>query len=263
MPRFDSDGVEIAYQVEGEGPAIVLVHGFAASIAMNWKVTGWLRTLTAAGRRVIALDCRGHGKSEKPHDPEAYAGDRMPADVIRLMDHISLERADLMGYSMGGMLSSYLLVHHPARFSSVVLAGIGGAAISRRSFDTEKVANALTASESGSIQGEVERAFRAFAEQGRNDLLALAAIMRSRRALVTPEELARVEKPVLVVVGEKDDLVGDPRVLKDAIPGSRLVRIPGKDHLTAVPDPRYKKAVLDFLSESKGQAHAASAMPKE
>ena len=257
MPRFDSDGVEIAYEVVGEGPPIVLVHGFAASIAMNWRVTGWFKALTATGRRVVALDCRGHGESEKPHHPEAYGGEQMPGDVIRLMDHLALERADLMGYSMGGMISSYLLVHHPARFSSVVLAGIGGAAISRRSFDPAKVADALTASESGPVGDEVGRAFRAFAEQGGNDLLALAAVMRSRRALVRSEELARVEKPVLVVVGEKDDLVGDPRPLRDAIPGSRLVLIPGKDHLTAVPDPRYKKAVLDFLSEARGQAATA------
>ena len=172
MPRFDSDAVEIAYEVAGEGPPIVLVHGFAASIAMNWKTTAWFKTLTGAGRRVIALDCRGHGKSGKPHDPEAYRGGRMPDDVIRLMDHLSLERADLMGYSMGGMLSSYLLVHHPARFSSVVLAGIGGGAIGRRAFDPEKIADALGAPEGGSVGGEVGRAFRAFAEQGGNDLLA-------------------------------------------------------------------------------------------
>jgi len=248
--------VEIAYEVAGEGPPIVLVHGFAAGIAMNWRVTGWFKALTAAGRRVVALDCRGHGESEKPHHPEAYGGEQMPGDVIRLMDHLALERADLMGYSMGGMISSYLLVHHPERFSSVVLAGIGGAVISRRSFDAEKVADALSASEGGSIEGEVGRAFRAFAEQGGNDLLALAAIMRSRRALVTAEELARVEKPVLVVVGERDDLVGDPRPLADAIPGSRLVLIPAKDHLTAVPDRRYKRAVLDFLSESGARATA-------
>jgi pimeloyl-ACP methyl ester carboxylesterase len=154
------------------------------------------------------------------------------------------------------MISSYLLVHHPERFSSVVLAGIGDAVIDHRSFDPEKVADALSASESGSIEGEVGRAFRAFAELGGNDLLALAAIMRSRRALVTTEELSRVEKPVLVVVGEGDDLVGDPRPLADAIPGSRLVLIPGRDHLTAVPDRRYKRAVLDFLSESGARAAA-------
>jgi pimeloyl-ACP methyl ester carboxylesterase len=255
--------VEIAYEAAGQGPPIVLVHGFAAGIAMNWRVTGWLKTLTAAGRCVVALDCRGHGESEKPHDPEAYGGEQMPADVIRLMDHLALERADLMGYSMGGMISSYLLVHHPERFSSVVLAGIGGAVISRRSFDPEKVADALSASEGESVGGEVGRAFRAFAEQGGNDLLALAAIMRSRRALVTAEELARVEKPVLVVVGERDDLVGDPRPLADAIPGSRLVLIPDKDHLTAVPDRRYKQAVLDFLSESGARATASWRIPEE
>jgi pimeloyl-ACP methyl ester carboxylesterase len=181
----------------------------------------------------------------------------MPADVIRLMDHLALESADLMGYSMGAMISSHLLVHHPERFSSVVLAGVGAAVIGGRSFDPEKVADALRAPESGSIQGEVGRAFRAFAEQGGNDLLALAAIMRSRRALVTAEELARVATPVLVVVGEKDDLVGDPRPLADAIPGSRMVVIPGKDHLTAVPDPRYKRAVLEFLAEHGGRATAS------
>ncbi len=263
MPSFDSDGVEIAYQVEGDGPPIVLVHGFAASISMNWKVTGWLKTLTADGRRVVALDCRGHGRSGKPHDGDAYGGDRMPGDVIRLMDHLDLERADLMGYSMGGLISTYLLVHHPERFSSVVLAGIGSGAISRQTFDSGKVADALTASESGSIENEVGRAFRTFAEQAGNDLVALAAIMRSRRALVKPEELARVEKPVLVVVGEKDDLVGDPRPLADAIPGSRLVLIPDRDHLTAVPDRRYKQAVLDFLSESGGPGAAAREMPEE
>lgn len=256
MPSFDSGGVEIAYQVEGAGPPVVLVHGFAASIAMNWRATGWWKTLIAAGRRVVALDCRGHGESEKPHRPEAYGGEQMPADVIRLMDHLDIGRADLMGYSMGGMISSYLLVHHPARFSSVVLAGIGAGAIGRQRFDPRKVAEALRASRSESVGGETGRAFRAFAEQGGNDLLALAAIMGSRRALVTAEELARVEKPVLVVVGEKDDLVGDPRPLSDAIPGSRLVVIPGKDHLTAVPDRRYKRAVLDFLSESGGRAAA-------
>lgn len=263
MPSFDSDGVEIAYQVEGGGPPIVLVHGFAASISMNWKVTGWLKALTGAGRRIVALDCRGHGRSGKPHDPDAYGGDRMPADVIRLMDHLDLERADLMGYSMGGLISTYLLAHHPERFSSVVLAGIGSGAISRQRFDPGKVADALTASESGSIDNEVGRAFRTFAEQAGNDLVALSAIMRSRRALVTPEELARVEKPVLVVVGEKDDLVGDPRPLADAIPGSRLVLIPDRDHLTAVPDRRYKQAVLGFLSESGGRTTAGRAMPEE
>jgi pimeloyl-ACP methyl ester carboxylesterase len=263
VPSFDSDDVKIAYQVEGEGPPIVLVHGFAASVGMNWKVTGWVKTLTRDGRRVVALDCRGHGRSGKPRDPDAYAGEQMPADVIRLMDHLGVERADLMGYSMGGLISSYLLVHHSERFSSVVLAGIGSGAIRRQTFDPAKVADALSTPESGSIENEVGRAFRTFAEQAGNDLLALAAIMRSRRALVTPEELARVQKPVLIVVGEKDDLVGDPRPLADAIPGSRLVLIPDRDHLTAVPDRRYKQVVLDFLSECGGPTTAARETPED
>ncbi|MBW2414759.1 MAG: alpha/beta hydrolase [Deltaproteobacteria bacterium] len=250
MATFDSGGVEIAYCDEGRGRPVVLVHGFAASVDANWRAPGWIEALVGSGRRVVALDCRGHGASGKPTDPEAYGGDAMPGDVLRLMDHLGIERADLMGYSMGGMISTSLLAHHQDRLGAVVLAGIGGGAVSATAVDRSEVADALAESvpDAGgdSSRGAVARAFREFAESVGNDLQALAAVMRSRRATVGARDLANVEAPVLIVVGDKDDLVGDPAPLRDAVPGSELVIVPG-DHLTAVAAPLYKQSVLAFL----------------
>jgi len=249
MPRFRSNDLEIAYHEEGRGPPVMLVHGFASSARGNWGEAGWIDTLTGIGRKVIALDCRGHGDSDKPHDKAAYGGDQMPADVLRLMDHLQIERADLMGYSMGGGISMSLIARHGERFSSAVLAGVGGGAGNARRRDPGEVARALSADTVDAEASPIAKGFRAFAESSGNDLQALAAVMSSGREPVPPEELAGVKMPVLVVCGEKDDLVGDPTPLVAAIPGAKLVTLPGKDHLTAVPDPLYKSAVVDFLKE--------------
>jgi pimeloyl-ACP methyl ester carboxylesterase len=251
MATFDSDGVTIHYEVFGDGPPIVLVHGFASSLKDNWVQTGWVKRLESAGRRVVALDCRGHGESDKPRDPAAYQGDTMPGDVIRLMDHLGIDRADLMGYSMGGGIALGLIMRHPQRFHRAVLAGVGAAA--RGATDSAVIADALAADDSSAVTSEIARNFRAFAMQRGNDLKALAACMRRGRPAPDPKALAAISLPVLVVVGEKDDLVGRGEVLADAIPGARFVSIPERDHITAVPDRRYKEAVLDFLAAETGE----------
>ena len=246
MPSFDSDGVAIHYEVFGdEKPPIVLVHGFASSLQGNWVRAGWIDTLTPI-RRVVALDCRGHGESGKPHDPEAYAGDAMPNDVIALMDHLGIEKADLCGYSMGGRISLQLLVHHPERFSSVVLGGIGNV-LARRSGGRPNVAEALLTDDPATITDRTAKGFRVFAEANKNDLQALGACMRAMRGGADGARLAQVTLPVLIVIGEGDALVGSVDELAAAIPGARLVKVPNKDHLTVVPDPRFKEAVVNFL----------------
>ena len=159
MPSFDSAGTEIFYEDVGKGSPIVLVHGFAASFEMNWKAPGWVDALKGAARRVVGIDCRGHGRSAKPHDPEAYGGSQMPADVLRLMDHLGIERADLMGYSMGGMISTTLLARHADRFQAVVLGGIGGGQ-SRGVRDRGAIARALEAQDASAAANETARAFR-------------------------------------------------------------------------------------------------------
>ena len=189
MLTFDSSGVAINYIDEGSGPTIVLVHGFAASIKTNWRGPGIIDALIRDGRRVVALDCRGHGESGKPHDPDAYAGTAMIDDVIALMDHLHIDVADLMGYSMGGWLSATLLLRHPARFRSVIISGMGDAIVNGVLLSearTTGIADAMEAKDGGASVPPAARAFRVFAERSGNDLGALAAMQRSRRGGFDP-----------------------------------------------------------------------------
>jgi pimeloyl-ACP methyl ester carboxylesterase len=248
MPILDSDGVPIHYEVFGEGKPIVLVHGFASSLKGNWVAPRWIETLTAI-RCVVALDCRGHGESGKPHEAEAYSGDRMPNDVLRVMDHLEIDKADLFGYSMGGGISIRLMTRSPERFTSVVLGGVGNVLARRGAGGRPNVAEALLADDASTVTDPTARAFRQFAEANKNDLKALGACMQSGRAGADGASLAQVKLPVLIVVGEKDDLVGSADELASAIPGARLEKIPDRDHLTVVPDRRFKKLVVDFLTE--------------
>ncbi len=125
MASFKNGDVEIAYLDEGEGEPIVLVHGFASTKEVNWVNPGWVRTLTGAGRRVIALDNRGHGQSSKLYDPAEYHSSKMADDVRALLDHLKIERADVMGYSMGARIAAFLTINHPERVRSIVLGGLG------------------------------------------------------------------------------------------------------------------------------------------
>jgi len=251
VATFDSDGVTIHYEVFGAGSPIMLVHGFASSLQDNWVLTGWTKRLVSAGRRVVALDCRGHGESAKPYDPAAYAGETMAADVIGLMDHVGIPRADLMGYSMGGGIALELIMRYPQRFRRAVLGGVG--AVSRGATESSAIASALSTDDPSTISNAVAQNFRQFAEQRGNDLKALAACIQRGRIRPEPESLTAIDMPVLVVVGEKDDLVGRGDTLSAAIPGARLVTVPDRDHLTVVPDSRYKEAVLSFLAEGPAE----------
>lgn len=251
MPSFDSSGVEINFVVEGRGPPIVLVHGFASSLQGNWRATGVIESLTKAGRQAVALDCRGHGRSAKPHDPQAYEGTVMADDVIALMDHLGLAQADLMGYSMGALIASSLLVRKPERFHSVILSGIGDGLVAGGGPSRERgeaIAKALEATDAVSAPTAAARAFRVFAERSGNDLAALAAMQRSSRDRIDIEKLSQTRLPVLVLIGEADTLVGPGDRLAAMIPGARMIKVPG-DHLTAPLQPQFRQAVVDFLAE--------------
>lgn len=251
MPTFESDGVTINYIDEGNGPAIVLVHGFASSLHGNWRTTGIIDALAQNGRRVVALDCRGHGRSDKPHDPEAYGGTKMAGDVIRLMNHLGIEKADLMGYSMGAGISASLLVDHPERFRTIILGGAGDRMLlggGRPPAGSEAIARALEAEDGGRSEDATARGFRVFAERSGNDLHALAAIQRSSRGGLDASKLSETKLPVLILLGEKDDLVGGAGKLAATIPSARYIRVPG-DHITAFDDPKYKNEVINFLAE--------------
>lgn len=249
MHKFNSDGVEIAYDLAGEGPPILLIHGFASNGRVNWRDTGWVKSLADAGRRVVTIDNRGHGESEKLYDPALYSAPIMAEDARRLLDRLKIARADVMGYSMGARIAAFLTIQHPARVRSAVFAGLASRMITGIG-GAEDIAQALKAPSSAAVTEPGPRAFRLFAEQTRSDLKALAACMRSERAKITAEELGGIAVPVLVVAGEKDDVAGEVAPLVAAIPGSRGVTLLGRSHMKAVGDKGYKEAVLAFLQSA-------------
>jgi pimeloyl-ACP methyl ester carboxylesterase len=248
MPKFSHDGVEIAFLDQGEGEPIVLVHGFASNKEVNWVFPGWESLLAGAGRRVIALDNRGHGESGKLYDAGAYHIPAMAGDVAALMDHLDIARADVMGYSLGARMTAWLALHEPQRLRSAIFGGIGIGLIEGGG-PGENVAEALEATSLEEVTDPVGRTFRAFADQTRSDRLALAACLRGSRGLMSREQAAAIAVPVLIAVGTEDEIAGNAQALGKIIPGSQVLDIPNRDHMRAVGDKVYKTGVLDFLSQ--------------
>jgi|SRR5690349_2412791 pimeloyl-ACP methyl ester carboxylesterase len=247
MPSFDSDGVEIAFIDEGEGEPLLLIHGFASNIAANWVDPGWVRTLTQSGRRVIAYDNRGHGKSDKLYDPDVYGAPLMAEDGRRLLDHLGIMRADVLGYSMGARIAAFLTLAHPERVRGLILGGLGINMV-RGVVGSGPIAKALEAPRIEDVTNDTARSFRAFAEQTKSDLKALAACIRGPREKITPERLATIAVPTLIAVGSNDVIAGSGAELATLIPGAQFLDIPGRDHMRAVGDATFKQGVLDFLT---------------
>ena len=248
MPAFRNGEVEIAYLDEGEGAPIVLVHGFASTKETNWVLPGWVTTLTRAGRRAIALDNRGHGSSSKLYDPSAYHSATMAEDVRALLDHLTIERADVMGYSMGARITAFLAVKHPARVGSAIFGGLGIRLVDGVGLP-ESIAEALEAPSLADVQNPTGHLFRSFAEQTKSDLRALAACIRGSRQTMSRAEVAAIKLPVLVAVGTKDQIAGNGHELAALIPGAVALDIPDRDHMLAVGDKVYKAGVIDFLNQ--------------
>ena len=243
---FDSDGVRLHFQVHGPagGQPIVAVHGFASDYQLNWVGTRWQETLTNAGFRVIGLDCRGHGDSDKPHDPAAYATTIMAADVVRLLDHVDVRQAAYLGYSMGARIGLQVAMDHPQRVTRAVLGGIGTAGAIDRS---DAIARAFLAGEP--TDDPVAQTFFRFASaRPTNDLRALAACIQGLRPNDDPERLARIKTPILIVVGDHDNIAHGAPELVELVPTARLVTIAGRDHMSAVVARDFKQAALDFLT---------------
>jgi len=246
MPTFRNGDVEIAYLDEGEGDPIVLVHGFASNKEVNWVMPGWTTTLRRDGRRVIALDNRGHGQSSKLYDPALYHTDIMAGDVAALIEHLHLPRADLMGYSPGSRISAVLTARRPELVRSVILGGAGIRLIDSAGLSDE-IAESLEMPSLADVTDPMGKRFRAFAEQTRSDLRALAACLRGSRQPVRMEDIQNIRAPALVAVGTKDDITGSPHELAALMPNGRGLDIPDRDHMVAVGDKVFKKAAIEFL----------------
>jgi pimeloyl-ACP methyl ester carboxylesterase len=243
---FDSDGIRLHYEVHGpeNGTPIVAVHGFASDYRLNWVGTRWQETLTNEGFMVVGLDCRGHGHSDKPHDTAAYATEIMASDVIRLLDHLDVSEAAYLGYSMGARIGLQVAMEHPRRVTRAVLGGIGTAGAIDRS---DAIARAFLAGEP--TDDPVAQTFYRFASaRPTNDLRALAACIQGLKPVADPARLARITTPMLVVVGDRDDIAHGAAELIELIPTAHLVTIAGRDHMSAVVAREFKQAALEFLT---------------
>ena len=267
MPRFTSfDGVEIAYQAWGMGadadatpaapatqlPLVVLHHGFIADANLNWVGPGVVAALLHAGRRVVALDARGHGASGKSHDPGAYGEEKMAADLRRLFDLCGAQQIDVVGYSMGAVVS-LLTASQDTRVRRLVVGGVGGGlaeqgGLSARAGARGAIAAALRAADTAGIQDPVAVRFRTLADRvgyGESDRAALAACAEA--AFTSTIAFGQITAPTLVLVGDADPIAARPEVLAGAIPQAQLRVIAG-DHLSAVINPEFAAAIVEFLA---------------
>ncbi len=259
---FDSAGVRIRYVDEGEGEPVVLVHSFTSDLDSSWRRAGVLAAL-AREHRIIALDLRGHGKSGKPHDANAY-GAQMAWDVARLLDHLHLPRAHVVGYSLGGHVVAQLLTLAPERF---VTATLGGAAGRRHWSAANDAQIELEAAEMerGRLDAQILRLWptdrsppsaeqlRSFADGllAGKDPLALAAVRRSNRnQVIATAALAAVRVPMLGIVGSRDPYRTVMQELTPVLPDFELVVIEGATHANAPSKPEFVSAIRRFL-----QAH--------
>jgi pimeloyl-ACP methyl ester carboxylesterase len=256
MERFATfDGIEIAYQRWGEPaaanglPPVVLHHGFVVDANANWVATGVVDALVEAGRHVIAPDARGHGASDKPHDPASYGESRMARDLGALLDALGLREIDLVGYSMGSMVS-LLFASTDARVRRLVVGGVGSSivevgSVERRHMSNDLIVDALRVDDPETIADPGAAGFRRLADATGADRAALAAQAASLHR--DGVELDRIAAPTLLIAGDADPLAVRPQVLIDAIPDATLRMLSG-DHLGVLGDPGYAPAIVEFLA---------------
>jgi pimeloyl-ACP methyl ester carboxylesterase len=268
---FDSNGVRIRYTDQGRGDAVVLIHGNGGSL-QGWIDAGILPDL-ARDHRVVALDARGHGQSSKPHDAKAYGGE-MGLDVIRLLDHLAIRRAHIVGYSMGASITAKLLTSHPDRFITATLGGAAGrfrwtpadtaraeteaAEKERECVSRSQILRLAPVNQPKPSEEDIRKASAACLANTAQDRFALAAVSRGMPdQVITPAQVAAVKVPTLGVVGSLDGYLADFQELKKLRPDLKLVVIDGAGHggaKGAMRRPEFIAAVRDFISSNRGTA---------
>jgi pimeloyl-ACP methyl ester carboxylesterase len=268
---FDSGGVKIRYVTAGKGEPVVLIHGWMGDSSMwgrdksgNTK----LDTTSAKGFQLIALDCRGHGKSDKPHDPAKY-GAELAADVVRLLDHLTIEKAHLIGYSMGAFIAGKVAATHSERVLSIVYAGQAPIIAGGKSSGSSEVEVFARAVDEGKDLGayiiavtpagkpkpteEQAKAIAKFRFDGK-DVKAFAAAGRSLKNLaVTGQQLSRCKAPILFIHGgnESEYVKNHVAAVRKLLGRGEVKIVEGADHITALTRPEFASAILEFLRSGK------------
>jgi pimeloyl-ACP methyl ester carboxylesterase len=251
MTTLSVNGADIFYSDQGQGDGVVLVHGFAASTQENWIKAGWVQMLTRANRRVVSVDLRGHGQSSKPHDPTQYSIALMAKDVLAVVEHLSIKKPDLIGFSLGARVVFDLLIQRGDRFLLGIACGVGELLINPKEERNPEIgAKAMEAASSDQVSDDMAKRFRLFAEAQGQDLKALAAVSRGLGSTPpwTAERLSQIKNEMLIIAGTGDDLAGAPEGLARVFPNAKAKRIPGCGHMDCLTQPMFKAAVMDFLA---------------
>ncbi len=212
----------------------------------NWISTGWTGFLRDAGYRAVSFDNRGHGNSSKSYSEADYAPVKMAGDAAALLRHLGISRAHVIGYSMGARISAFLALQHPELVRTVTFGGLGDGMIYGVG-DWDLIAAALLTETPGTVTDPRAAAFRRFADQTGSDRPALAACIARSRELLSAVQIAAIRAPALIAVGTRDDIAGSAKGLAVLMQDARAFDIEGRDHMLAVGDKSFKKAVLDFL----------------
>ena len=260
MPYFNNGGAKIYYEIEGEGPPVIMIHGFSGNLEINWKQTNWVRVLKE-DYRLILLDCRGHGKSDKPHN-ESYYGHKMTEDVVKLIEHLSIDKANFLGYSMGASIVFRLLLSSPHLFISAILGGfvlnILESEKERANYQdtTQMRIEAFRAESNDQVKKASVRAYRRFAEARGNDLKALASVLAGflkdsleeyNSPIQMKQSLKKITVPLMTVVASNELIPGDKTLMAQLVPDACHFQIQGKDHITVRSDPKFHMIVKAFL----------------
>jgi pimeloyl-ACP methyl ester carboxylesterase len=245
VQRFDSfDGTKLAYEVMGDGPPVLLLHGIVVDSFINFIRPGVAGALQAAGFQAVMYDQRGHGESDKPHDQASYGGGAMVKDVRAFLDHLGIERCAFVGYSMGAMIGMHVIPDEP-RIAAAVLGGVGGNTLARHDGNgASPIAEAMLAPDKSTVNPMV-RSFRDFADLVGSDKLAMAAAA-SASGFRDDLDPSRIGVPTLVLCGDNDPLAGDPAALAEKIPGATS-QVVGGSHLNVVNNPAFQQAGVTFL----------------
>jgi pimeloyl-ACP methyl ester carboxylesterase len=267
---FLSNGVKIHYIEQGQGEPVLLIHGFSASAALNWVLPGVFGNLSKH-YHVIALDNRGHGGSGKPHEVDKY-GPEMVEDAIRLLDHLKIEKAHIVGYSMGGFITEKLVISHPER---VLSATVGGAGWTRAEDDHAIIEEVAKSLEAGNGIAPLMKALTPTGHQvptddqlklrnqmimASNDPKALAACIRGMLNLeITKQQLENNKVPVLAIIGEKDPLKKGVDNMTGIMANLKVVVVANGDHMSTFQSPKFMDALNEFLNEHSKHPATASA----
>ncbi len=225
---LDANGVKISYTVQGKGEPVVLIHGWLSSSQINWTLPG-ITGLLAKNYQVVALDVRGHGSSDKPSKEEEY-GPELVEDVVRLLDHLKIKKAHIVGYSMGGIIAGNFIANHPDRVLSGTLGGMGWL-------------------KSGGF-GQM-----AFGLIGKNDLNGKALLLCGRslaKLALTEEKIKSIRVPVTILVGEKDNLIR--KLYVEPLLAVRkdwpVVEIKDANHISCISKPQFKEEIAAWLKKN-------------